>query len=196
MKKGKFIVLEGIDGSGTTTHAKLLTEWLEDQGYSVELTQEPTTRLIGALIRKNIKTKGTSAILDALLFAADRIDHQENLIKPSMDADKIVISDRYVESSIAYQTAAGLEMGWVQEINKHAEHPDLTIILDIAPEIGLNRKAKTNDKFESVEFLRKVRKIYLQRASTQQYPVINTDNPIEKVQEQLQKLIQSVIIDN
>jgi dTMP kinase len=193
VSSGKFIVLDGIDGSGTTTHANLLKEWLKQQGYAVVVTQEPSGRNIGTLIRKTIKTTQTSAKVDALLFAADRVDHIENIIKPDLLAHKIVISDRYVESAVAYQTAAGLQMEWILELNKFTITPNLTIILDIDPEIGLARKRKLTDKFERVEFLQKVRAIYLQRAQSQHYPVINTDRPLEVVQAEIQKQVQPIL---
>lgn len=193
MGKGKFIVLDGIDGSGTTTHAEELKNWLVNQGYAVVLTQEPSSRKIGALIRTIIKTHDTSPTVDALLFAVDRVDHLETIIKPALEANKIVISDRYVESSIAYQTAAGLKMTWILEINKFAEKPDLTIILDVPPEVGLSRKPKLEDKFEDVTFLPKVREIYLQRAKTQHYPVINTDRPLNQVQADIKEVIHQLL---
>jgi len=190
---GKFIVLDGIDGSGTTTHSNLLKDWLKQKGYAVFVTQEPSGRKIGTLIRKNIRTTQTTAQVDALLFAADRIDHVENIIKPSLLANKIVISDRYVESAVAYQTAAGLQMEWVLELNKYVITPTLTIILDLPPEVGLARKKKLTDKFENVEFLRKVREIYLQRAQSQNYPVINADRPLNIVQDDIRKQIQTIL---
>ena len=193
MRPGKFIVLEGIDGAGTSTHAKLLGEWLEKEGHSVVITEEPTAELIGTLIRDNLKTKKTSPIVDALLFAADRLDHWENLIKPSLATNKIVISDRFIESSLAYQTATGLEMAWVQEINKFVEEPDLTIILDVDPEIGLSRKPKLGDKFENAIFLGWVRDIYLKRATEKNYPIVRTNSSIEEVQTQLQKIVRRIL---
>ena len=193
MSSGKFIVLDGIDGSGTTTHANLLRDWLKQKGYAVFVTQEPSGRKIGSLIRKNIRTTQSSAQVDALLFAADRVDHVENIIKPSLLANKIVISDRYVESAVAYQTAAGLQMEWVLELNKYVITPTLTIILDIPPELGLARKKKLTDKFETVEFLRKVREIYLGRAQSQNYPVINTDRPLSIVQDEIRKHVQVIL---
>ncbi|HUX98841.1 MAG TPA: dTMP kinase [Candidatus Deferrimicrobium sp.] len=191
MNIGKFIVLDGIDGSGTTTHTKALKGWLKKQGYSVVLTEEPTNRKIGSLIRTMIKTKETSSTMDALLFAADRLDHLANVIEPALTAGKIVISDRYFESSIAYQTVAGVEMNWVMELNKFVKNPDLTIILDIEPEIGLARKAKIEGKFEEPSFLHKVREIYLQRARSQQYPIVKTNRSIAEVQKYIQELIQA-----
>jgi dTMP kinase len=193
VSSGKFIVLEGIDGSGTTTHANLLSDWLRQKGYAVIVTQEPSSRKIGSLIRKNIKSTQTSAQVDALLFAADRVDHLEYIIKPSIIANKIVISDRYVESTIAYQTAAGLQTEWVLNINKYMITPDLTIILDINPQVGLARKKKLTDKFERVEFLQKVREIYLQRAQSQNYPVINTERPLNIVQEDIRKQVHLIL---
>ena len=193
MQKGKFIVLDGIDGVGTTTHSQALKTWLEEQGYAVIWTQEPTNRRIGSLIQELIKSDKTSPITDALLFAADRNDHTENIIKPALAANKIVISDRYVEASIAYQTAAGVDMSWILELNKFVAQPDLTIILDIKPEIGLQRKIKLKDKFENATFLHKVRNIYLQRAKTQHYPIINTNRSISIVQTEIQELIQSIL---
>jgi dTMP kinase len=191
MNKGKFIVLDGIDGSGTTTHTKALKEWLKKQGYAVVLTEEPTDRKIGSLIRNMIKTKETSATMDALLFAADRLDHLANVIEPALDAGKIVISDRYFESSIAYQTVAGVELNWVMELNKFIKNPDLTLILDIEPEIGLARKSKLESKFEEPSFLHKVREIYLERARLQQYPIVKTNRSIAEVQKYIQELIQA-----
>lgn len=193
MPEGKFIILDGIDGVGKTTHCKALKQWLVSQGYSVVLTQEPTNRKIGSMIRDIIKTEKTFSIIDALLFAADRIDHLENIVRPALAANKIVISDRYYEASIAYQTAAGAEMSWILKINKFAEAPDLIIILNVDPEIGLSRKAKIVDKFEDIKFLCKVREIYLKRAKTQNYPIINTNRPIDQVQADIRELIQAIL---
>ena len=190
MTEGKFIVLEGIDGSGTTTHAELLGKWLEVEGCSVVVTEEPSMGKIGSIIREKLKEKDSSPMLDALLFAADRLDHWETLIKPSLEANKIVISDRYVESSLIYQTVTGLELEWVAEINKYAQKPDLTIILDIDPEVGLERKATLGDKYENAEFLYWVRDGYLTRADHKHYPVVSTEKSIGEVQTQLQNIIR------
>ncbi len=190
---GKFIVLDGIDGVGTTTHAKALGTWLKKHGYSVTLTQEPTTLSIGSLIQSLIKSDETSAFVDALLFAADRLAHLDKIILPAISAGNIVISDRYVESSIAYQTAAGAELSWILELNRFARVPDAIIILDVDPEIGLQRKKVLSDKFEKVDFLRKVREIYLERAKLKGYPVIRTDGPKEKVQQEIRKLIKDFL---
>ena len=193
MTDGKFIVLDGIDGCGSTTHAQLLFEWLTNQGYSAMLTEEPSSRKVGAVIKELIKTQETTATVDALLFAADRLDHVEKLIIPALNKGKVVVSDRYIESSIAYQTASGVEKEWVLELNKYVRTPDLTIILDITPELGLGRKAMVGDKFEEIAFLHKVREIYLQRARALGYPIIETSRAIRDTQLDLQQLIQPIL---
>ncbi|TFG05045.1 MAG: dTMP kinase [Promethearchaeota archaeon] len=196
MNRGIFIVLEGIDGAGTTTHVQLLADWLEKQGKAVLVTQEPTKRQIGTLLRTFLTTNETSAEVDALLFAADRLDHLESTVRPALEEKKIVICDRYRESSITYQTAAGLPMDWLLNVNKFAEEPDITIILDISPKIGLSRKEKVGDKFENEEFLKKVRSLYLERAKERKYPIIRTDGAIEMVHLHLRKLVQPILVSN
>ncbi|MHA1266468.1 MAG: dTMP kinase [Candidatus Helarchaeota archaeon] len=198
-RKGKFIVLEGIDGSGTTTHAKLLESWLRKKGYLAISTSEPTNGKIGMIIRNNLKIgshmgeKVKIAALDALLFAADRIEHWETFIKPNLNAGYIVISDRYIESSLAYQTAAGLPFEWIQSINQYIELPDLTILLDIDAESALQRKLLPLEKYENIKFLKQVRQNYLKRANFCHYPIINTNNLIEEVQLNLQKIILDLL---
>jgi dTMP kinase len=193
MQQGKFIVLDGIDGAGTTTHTEKLADWLISEGFSVLWTQEPTNRRVGSFIQDIIKNNQTSGAVDALLFAADRLDHFEKVIRPALNEGKIVISDRYIEASIAYQTAAGVRMEWIEILNQFVENPDLTIILDIDPERGLERKVKIEDKFETVPFLEKVRQIYLERAKTQHYPVVKTSRAISEVQEDLRKLARAIL---
>ena len=132
-QKSFFIVLDGIDGSGTSTHSKLLFGFLELFNLKVYLTQEPSSNEIGLLIRKYLKNKDIPPSTDALMFAADRDLHYRNEIKPKLDQGYIVISDRYVESSLIYQSLQSQEISleWVKVLNKFATPPDLTIILDI-----------------------------------------------------------------
>ncbi len=191
-KKSFFLVLEGIDGSGTTTHSKLLVGFLELKGFKVHLTQEPSNSEIGLLIRKFLKQDRMPSTTDALLFAADRDFHYHNEIKPKLDNGYIVISDRYLESSIAYQSAQSekISVEWVQEINKFVGKPDLTIILDIDPEISLSRKNQEElEKFEQEIFLNNVRSIYLKRAKEEGYYIVNSNDIIEIVQEKIQSIV-------
>ena len=191
-QKSFFIVLDGIDGSGTSTHSKLLFGFLELFNLKVYLTQEPSSNEIGLLIRKYLKNKDIPPSTDALMFAADRDLHYRNEIKPKLDQGYIVISDRYVESSLIYQSLQSQEISleWVKVLNKFATPPDLTIILDIDPKISLSRKTQENlEKFEDTTFLDKVRALYLSRAEKNNYFVINTDDIIEMVQGKIQKIV-------
>jgi dTMP kinase len=192
MQKPIFIVLEGGDAAGTTTHSRLLKGFLESQGFKVYLTQEPSQSKIGKLVREYLKNKDIPPSTDALLFAADRNLHYNNEIKKKLEEGFIVISDRYIESSIVYQSVQSPEISieWVKEINKFVGWPDITIILDIDPKIALARKENQDlEKFEETLFLDKVRNLYLQRAKQENYFVISSDDIIEIVQENIQKLI-------
>jgi dTMP kinase len=187
-----FIVLDGGDGSGTTTHSHLLKGFLESKGFKVHLTQEPSNNKIGVLLREFLKDKNIPPTTDALLFAADRDLHYNNEIKRKLDEGYIVISDRYIESSIIYQSIQSekISIGWVKEINKFVAKPDITIILDIEPQIALARKTDTYfEKFENIEFQNKVRKLYLERAKQEKYHIVNTNNIIELVQEEIQDIV-------
>ncbi len=191
-QKSFFCVLDGIDGSGTTTHGNLLAGFLKSKKFNVYLTQEPSKNEIGLLLRKYLKDNKIPAITDALLFAADRSLHYIKEIKQKLDEGFIVVSDRYLESSIVYQTMQSndITINWIKEINKFVGKPDLTIILDIDPKISLARKQLLDpDKFETPPFLIKVREQYLERAKQEHYAVINSDDIIELVQERIQIIV-------
>jgi dTMP kinase len=191
-QKSIFIVLDGIDGSGTTTHSKLLKGFLEAKGFKVYLTHEPSNSEIGLLIRKYLKNKNIPPITDALLFAADRNLHYHNEIEEKLKQGYIVISDRYIESSIIYQSLQSdlITIEWVKNINKFVGLPDLTIILDIDPKISLSRKTQQSlEKFEDTTFLDKVRALYLNRAKQENYFIIDSNDIIEMVQEKIQNLV-------
>lgn len=143
MNAPRFIVLEGIDGSGTTTQSVQLAENLRLRGHRVRTTFEPSSGRIGTQIRELLAVRSNSiapAAL-ALLFAADRVDHNRRVILPAVRAGEVVISDRYLMSSLAYQ---GLTQSveWLQQINSNARLPDLTLLLRIPPLVGLRRVAQ------------------------------------------------------
>jgi dTMP kinase len=193
---GAFIAIDGVDGSGNSSHSKLLAEWIcEEFGLKVLLTKEPTSRPVGRLIRTYLRApKGsTPSATDALLFAADRVEHVEKILKPALENSFIVISDRYVESSIAYQSVQGLPIDWLLSINRFAVKPSLNIILDISPEKSLARKAKLTDKFEEVVFLRNVREAFLRRAKTEGYPVVDTSGSLDEVQKEIRSIVGSFL---
>jgi len=191
-QKSFFIVIDGVDGCGSTTHSRLLNGFLENEKLKVHLTQEPSKNEIGVLLRKFLKDNEIPPTTDALMFAADRDLHYHNEIKKKLDDGYIVISDRYLESSIIYQSVQSDEISvdWVEELNKFVGQPDITIILDIDPRISLARKTdEILEKFEDTPFLDKVRKLYLRRAKELGYYIVNSDDIIEFVQEKIQKIV-------
>ena len=159
--RGFFIVLEGIDGCGKTVHSKALCEALKKLSYDVAYTTEPSESQIGRLIELEFLQKAkVSPQVEALLFAADRFDHLTFEVLPMLNANKIVVSDRYVYSSLAYQGAQGLKLDWIREVNYFATKPNLALYLDVPAEVGLSRK-RGRSVLEKLELEKKVREIYL-----------------------------------
>ena len=170
--KGVFIVFEGGEGIGKSTQSKLLQQWLEQEGEIVVLSREPGGSDLGIEIRKILLSHSTGEIsprAEALLYAADRAHHVFSVIRPALAAGQVVISDRYFDSSIAYQGAGRvLEPGEVARISRWATEslfPTLTIIIDLPAEIGLAR-LKSKDRLESqpIAFHERVRQEFLQLA--------------------------------
>lgn len=189
MIEGLFIVIEGIDGAGTTTQAKILAEALSARGLPVHLTREPSDGPIGVLIRQALTGRvvvpgihGTRApdwATMALLFAADRVDHVDAEIAPNLVDGVTVISDRYDYSSVAYQsvTSGGSEdvASWVREINRFARRPDLTIVVDVPAEVALRRResrGKARELYEVDE---------LQASLARFYATIETHFPNDRI---------------
>jgi dTMP kinase len=186
-QRGFLIAFEGIDGSGTSTHSRLLYEFLVKQGFNVILTREPTKGVVGRLIKDALQDKFQikQPEVFALLFAADRIQHVKEVIEPAIKQGKIIITTRYVESSLAYQSAQGLTREWIKAINKDIVWPDVTFILDINPNDAMSRlnKREQLESFENREFLSKVRSNFLERAKEKGYTVIDTTQSLQKSQE-------------
>ncbi len=161
-----FIVIEGIDGSGKSTTIRELEKYLKKIGKSVHTTMEPTEAPSGKLIRTFLKQdEKDSPFLTkklALAFAMDRLNHLETEILPKSEAGEVVISDRYIFSSIAYQSLH-LPESWVREINRYAVMPDLLIFIDISTDTALSRINTRNEErelFEKREILEKVSENY------------------------------------
>jgi len=166
----------------------------------VYLTQEPSSSIIGDLLKKILLDENIPPETDALLFAADRLIHYKNEIVKKLEDGYIVISDRYLESSIVYQSSQTDEISidWIENINKFVGMPDITIILDLHPEVSLKRKlshlksiGKNKEKFENQDFLVKARSRFLERAKEKGYKIINSENSIESVQKEIQNYIKS-----
>ena len=200
---GIFIAFEGGEGSGKSTQAKLLKGWFEEEGKIVTLTREPGGSTLGKDLRKILLAKETGVIsprAEALLYAADRAHHVFSVIKPALERNEVVITDRYFDSSIAYQGAGRtLASGEVARISRWATeslYPTLTIILDQPANIGLKRK-KNADRLESesIDFHDRVRQEYLQLASIdpERYLVIDARRPISEIHAEIVSRIQELL---
>jgi dTMP kinase len=148
---GYFITLEGIDGSGTTTQLASIKEFLVAQGRTVHTTCEPSSLPMGRMLRQAL-TGDLPLASDtmAALFAADRLDHISREILPALDNGDIVVSDRYLMSSLAYQSLE-VPMDWVQKLNCRALRPDLTFFFRVSPDVALSRRQKRGAKEERFE---------------------------------------------
>jgi len=168
--KGKFITFEGSEGSGKSTHAKLLKDYLRKEGFSVELIREPGGTKISEKIRQFIldpKYKSMTDICETLLYMAARVQIVKEVIKPALEEGKIVICDRFLDSTIVYQGyGGGINLDLIKRLGKLATlgiKPDLTFLLDIETREGLKRAGKIKDRIElkSLDYHRRVRKGYL-----------------------------------
>ncbi|MGE5533144.1 MAG: dTMP kinase [Ignavibacteria bacterium] len=195
-KKGIFLVIEGLDGSGKTTQATKLAKKLS-QSDSVILTAEPSQGKIGTFIRQSClyENKRLPTEAEALLFAADRIEHMQKEIKPALEEGKIVICDRYVYSSLAYQGSAGLSLDWIKTINARALQPDFSVFIDVAPEQVLERLKRKKSVMENLETQQKVRDVYLKFVEKGDLMRVNGDNPKEVVAEELYTVVLSLLKD-
>jgi dTMP kinase len=167
----------------------MLVDSLRRKGLRVEYTCEPTYGRVGDLIRLHVsRFKVRKPFYEALLFAADRYEHVFREIKPKLRRGVILVSDRYVYSSLAYQGAGGLSLEWVKSINSFAPRPDLIIYLDIPAEKALARKHRIATKrtvFEEVDFQSKVRDLYLKLAEEEKFLKFNGVKPIKTVHREI-----------
>ncbi len=201
-KHGLFIAFEGGEGSGKSTQAKLLKEWLIKNGESVLLSREPGGTPLGINLRKILLDNATGVIsprAEALMYAADRAHHVFSLIRPALDRGEVVITDRYFDSSIAYQGAGRVlspqEVARISRWATDSLFPTLTIILDQRADIGLSRIKKT-DRLESepLDFHERVRREYLQIASIdpERYLVISADRPITDIHREIVERVKQL----
>jgi dTMP kinase len=200
-----FIALEGGEGAGKSTQAKLLGDWLRSAGHHVVVTHEPGATVVGRQLRGLLLDRATgslSARSEALLYAADRAEHVSTVIVPALERGAIVVTDRYVDSSIAYQGAGReLPIEDVARLSRWATgglRPDLTVVLDLPPEIGLGRAGHSGlDRLESetFEFHERVRKRYLELAAAdpRHYVVINAVASPEEVAAAIRERIESLL---
>jgi dTMP kinase len=191
---GRFIVLEGPDGSGTTTHAKLLGDALLKEGEDVLLTAEPTNCPIGLFIRSQLAEKTIpSPTALQLLFCADRAWHIEQVIKPALVAGKTVISDRYVISTLVYGEALGLDPDWLVRVNTPFLEPDIMMIALPPLHICLERimKRKQLDVFENMQFQKKVYDLYEKaNAEDPSIRMVDTSGSLETASSEILKAVR------
>ncbi len=192
--KGVFICIEGLDGSGKTTQAQILTERL-NKSHPTILTAEPSHGKTGTYIRECClyEKKRLPTTAEALLFAADRIEHVENEIKPALAEGKVVICDRYLYSSLAYQGSAGLNLGWIKRINSYALKPDYAIFIDVPPERVLERLQRKKSVMETLEIQQKVREVYLNFVKKGALILIDGDRTKDEVADALFSKVQGFL---
>lgn len=160
----KLVVLEGLDGAGTTTQARRLADSLAARGQRAHVTREPSDGPIGRLLREMltgghaIPGQAIGQATFSLLFAADRLDHLQREVEPALADGAVVISDRYDHSSLAYQ-GTGAERAWIRGLNRRARRPDLTIFLRVRPQVAAERRlaaGRSQELFEDLAMQEKV----------------------------------------
>jgi dTMP kinase len=190
-QRGVFVCLEGGEGSGKSTQSRLLRDALSAEGYSVLLTFEPGDTSVGKELRRIVLSPETGALADkteALLYAADKAEHVETLILPALARGEVVITDRYVDSTLAYQGAGrSLAVEEVEEVARWATgdlRPHLTVVLDLEPAAGLGRfTGRDRIEGESLEFHQRVREAFVAMAKDDpdHYLVLDARAPIEEI---------------
>jgi dTMP kinase len=208
--RGRFVVLEGIDGAGTTTHVARLADRLREARVHVRATREPSDGPIGTMIRQMLtgrivvpggRAPGWASM--ALLFAADRMDHVESEIEPILAEGGVVLSDRYDASSLAYQSVssgneASSAVEWIRSLNRYARRPDLTIVLDVAPDVAAQRRAARGEAaqlYEQNEIQRALAVFYRDLAKhlpNDRIVLVDGHGAIDEVHERIWKAYASV----
>ena len=190
-ERGVFVCLEGGEGAGKSTQSRLLAERLTGEGYAVRLTHEPGDTAVGKEMRRIVLSPETGALDDrteALLYAADKAEHVSTVVRPALDRGEVVITDRYVDSTLAYQGAGrALDPAELEEVARWATsdlRPHLTVVLDLEPASGLGRFTdRDRIEGESLEFHARVRQAFLDLAAADadHYLVVDARAPVEEI---------------
>jgi dTMP kinase len=194
-----FIAFEGLDGSGSSTQSRMLAAKLEGQGHAVLQTKEPTNNThIGKLIREVLQHKwDCSSVGLQLLFSADRAEHLKNEIEPALQNNQIVITDRYLFSTIAYGSLAVDDWNWLKSLGKHFRLPDITFLFKLDPAVCIERIAGRGSDFELFEQHEKLEKIWKgYEMLSSEYPnikIIDASKGIEEIAEEVWGEIKSKI---
>ncbi len=208
MKRGRFIAMEGIEGTGKSTHTAYLAGWLAQQGQQVVTAREPGGTPLGERLRAILLDPGLGSmppLAEALLMFAARSASIKEVILPALERGAWVVCDRFVESSYAYQAyGRGIPIEHVQTLDRQivgARRPDLTVVLDAPPELGLSRKADSGnrDRFEqeSLQFFERARSGYLQRARAggARFRIVDASRPLEEVRRELARIASQLLED-
>src|SRR5262249_35298250 len=194
------VVLEGIDGAGTTTQTARLAATLRQRGREVHTTREPSDGPIGKLIREILgaRHQPVDATTMALLFAADRADHLQREVEPALARGAVVISDRWYHSSLAYQ-GAGEARDWIRVLNARARRPDLTIFLEVPAEVGAERRAaaaRPEELYDRLELQRRIaagyREVIAELGATEKIVVIDGTRDPAVVAEEVLGLVEAL----
>jgi len=206
VSRGVFITLEGGDGSGKTTQAELLREWLATEGRTVVRTREPGGTEVGVEVREIVlhHRGDITPRAEALLYAADRAHHVATVVRPALERGEVVIQDRYIDSSVAYQGAGRvLDPEAVRGISDWATDgltPDLTILLDLDADSARGRLDEARTRYdrleaEASEFHDRVRAAYLElaRAEPGRFLVVDASRPVDEIAEAIRARVASLL---
>jgi len=186
--KGVFIVLDGLDGCGKTLHSKALREELKARDLNVAYTAEPSNNLVGKFIQSILLIEKIPPEVEALLFAADRHEHLKKEILPNLEGGNVVVCDRYMYSSLAYQGAQGVDVNWIRMINGFAVKPDIAFYLDVPPDVGLGRIRRKKTVLEKLDLQVKVREKYLELVREGELVLVDSNRSVEAVKAELTDL--------
>ena len=200
----RLIVIEGLDGAGTTTQARLVAEALRGRGHKAHLTREPSDGPVGKLIREMLVGKHAiegeklSQTTFSLLFAADRLDHLQREVEPALARGEIVISDRWYHSSLAYQ-GTDTERAWISLLNQRARRPDLTVLLRVRAETAARRRVaagRAQELFEDIAMQERVAagydQVFAALIDREPVVVIDGEQEIDRVFGELMRLIEPI----
>ena len=200
---GVFVCFEGGDGSGKSTQSRVLGQWLEAEGYVVRLTFEPGDTEVGVRVRQIVLDPATGSLADrteALLYAADKAEHVERVVVPALARGAVVVTDRYVDSTLAYQGAGrAIPDNELERVARWATgdlRPHLTVLLDLPPGDGLTR-FETRDRIEqeSLAFHERVREAFVRMASAkpEHYLVVDATLPAPEIADLIRRRLEPLL---
>ena len=202
-RTGVFVCFEGGEGSGKSTQARLLAERLQATGYAVLLTFEPGDTAVGKELRRIVLSPETGELshrTEALLYAADKAEHVDTVVQPALDRGEVVVTDRYVDTTLAYQGAGReLRIEEVESVARWATHglrPHLTVVMDVDPRDGLGRfEGRDRIEAESLEFHDRARQSFLDLAAAdpEHYLVLDAHGPLDDIAAAVLERVQPLL---